>query len=79
VTAQIVQDMGVPALDHGGGLVVRLVERGWDVTVPLRLTTEEMQALRYRAVDKVIRHLTTLRDRPVGRPPCQRTGQSIRR
>jgi glutamate/tyrosine decarboxylase-like PLP-dependent enzyme len=68
VTAQIVQDMGVPALDHGGGLVVHLVERGWDVTVPLRLTTEEMRALGYRAVDEVIQHLTTLRDRPVGRP-----------
>ncbi|WP_232660287.1 pyridoxal phosphate-dependent decarboxylase family protein [Pseudonocardia sp. TRM90224] len=36
---------------------------------PLRLTSEEMRALGYQAVDSVVEHLTTMPTRAVGRPP----------
>ncbi|TYK44519.1 pyridoxal phosphate-dependent decarboxylase family protein [Actinomadura decatromicini] len=37
--------------------------------VPLRLSSAHMRDLGYRAVDEVVEHLSTLRDRPVGAPP----------
>ena len=37
--------------------------------VPLRLSAANMRNLGYQAVDEVVDHLTTLRDRPVGSPP----------
>ncbi|WP_169809231.1 pyridoxal phosphate-dependent decarboxylase family protein [Actinomadura chibensis] len=37
--------------------------------VPLRLSPATMRDLGYRAVDEVVAHLATLRDRPVGAPP----------
>ncbi|MGP4025782.1 pyridoxal phosphate-dependent decarboxylase family protein [Actinomadura sp. 3N407] len=37
--------------------------------VPLRLSRENMRRLGYRAVDEVVDHVATLRERPVGVPP----------
>lgn len=37
--------------------------------VPLRLSAANMRDLGYQAVNEVVDHLTTLRDRPVGSPP----------
>ncbi|WP_067450427.1 pyridoxal phosphate-dependent decarboxylase family protein [Actinomadura macra] len=41
------------------------------VDTPLRLSAEEMRRLGYRAVDEVVEHLATLRERPVGSPPVR--------
>lgn len=36
---------------------------------PLRLTADQMRELGYRAVDRIVEHLTTLADQPVGTMP----------
>jgi aromatic-L-amino-acid/L-tryptophan decarboxylase len=39
------------------------------VDTPLRLTADQMRELGYRAVDRIVEHLTTLDDQPVGSMP----------
>jgi glutamate/tyrosine decarboxylase-like PLP-dependent enzyme len=39
------------------------------VDTPLRLTADQMRELGYRAVDRIVEHLTTLGDQPVGTMP----------
>lgn len=39
-----------------------------EISPPLRLPAENMRKVGYRAVDEIVHHLSTVRERPVGRP-----------